>query len=203
MCQPLRPNHPCDTVLHYPLYGPCAKLSAPIIPMAHTRVPKSPLHWQDRDPRRCGKRETYQTLQSPPNDSAPNAESHFNVLLFVRGKVKSSYEAVSTDRNFGRGRRKPKCPQITTLKRAERAKAESNQGPSVCQPNTLSLGQTSLLYIGALVVRWSPLYIYNILSLSEIYFKNQIVKIRLLYAFINHASNHHPTEEKMTFHTAY
>ena len=120
MCQPLRPNHPCDTVLHYPLYGPCAKLSAPIIPMAHTRVPKSPLHWQDRDPRRCGKRETYQTLQSPPNDSAPNAESHFNVLLFVRGKVKSSYEAVSTDRNFGRGRRKPKVSTDHNFGREQR-----------------------------------------------------------------------------------
>ena len=136
MCQPLRPNHPCDTVLHYPLYGPCANLSAPIIPVTqccttlsmvrvptsppqssqwHTHVPKSPLHWQDRDPRRCGKRETYQTLQSPPNDSAPNAESHFNVLLFVRGKVKSSYEAVSTDHNFGREQREPKQNQTKAL----------------------------------------------------------------------------------------
>ena len=120
MYQPLCPNHPCDTVLHYPLGGLCANLSAPIIPMAHTCVPKSPLYWRDPDPRRCRRRETYQTLQSPPNDSALNAESHFNVLLFVRGKVKSSCEAVSTDHNFGRERRKPKVSTDHNFRRERR-----------------------------------------------------------------------------------
>ena len=34
-------------------------------------------------------------------------------------------------------------PQTTTFWRERRAEADSNQGPSACQPNTLPLGQTS------------------------------------------------------------
>ena len=108
----------------------------------HTRVCQN-LHCIGRIkiPGGVGGRRRTKRYSRHQNDSAPSAESHFNVLLFVRGEVKSSCVRGSVHRS-------------QLWKRAERAKAESNQGPSACQPNTLSLGQTSLLYIGALVVRW-------------------------------------------------
>ena len=52
-------------------------------------------------------------------------ESHFNVSLFVRGKVTRQ------------------CPQTTTFEGERRAEADSNRGPSAYQPNALQLGQTS------------------------------------------------------------
>ena len=50
-------------------------------------------------------------------------ESHFNVLLIVRDKVTRQ------------------CPQTTTFEE----KADSNRGPSACQPNALPLSQTGSL----------------------------------------------------------
>ena len=52
-------------------------------------------------------------------------KSHFNVLLWG---TKSQDSVHSTDHNFWRERR---------------AEVDSSWGPSVCQPNTLPLGQTS------------------------------------------------------------
>ena len=51
-------------------------------------------------------------------------ESHFNVSLIVRDKVTRQ------------------CPQTTTFEDKRRAEADSNRGPSACQPNALPLGQT-------------------------------------------------------------
>ena len=53
-------------------------------------------------------------------------ESQFNVSLIARDKVTRQ------------------CPQTTTFEKKERAVADSNQGPSACQPNALPLGQTGL-----------------------------------------------------------
>ena len=54
-------------------------------------------------------------------------ESHFNVSLIVRDKVKRQ------------------SPQTTTFEEKRRAEADSNRGPSAYQPNALPLGQSASL----------------------------------------------------------